>query len=136
MAKSKRTPIIEAVKDTAVVTAGAFAGTKITDALQTTLEKSGNVNAHKIAPLGATALGLIGQMFAPPMLKKVFLGMTVVSGAEVIEKSMTPTPVIPTTTTTATTTETEPVQGVRVPAYNVDGVRVPAYTQNGYRSRY
>ena len=67
------------------------------------------------------------------MAKKLFLGMTVVSGAETIEKAMQKNATAP-APAPAISTGTDPVQGVRQSAFdNLNGVRQPAYQVNGYR---
>lgn len=127
MKKGGKINLMATAQRTAIVTVGAYAGIKASDAIEKTFAKAGNAKANRIAPLVTLGVGLIGQMFVRnEMLNNLFLGMTVVSATEALEKAEvmttpTPAPAI--------------VEGVRKDAYSpVNGVRRSGSKPvNGYR---
>jgi len=136
MAK-KKLAILDTVKEGALATAGAYGGTKLSNAIETQLQKSNNANANKNAPYITSAIVLAGVLFAPAMLKPAFLGMTATAGAESLEKLEASAGAGATVPTVAPTTA--PIEGqTRVTAFSsMNGqTRVNAFSSkmNGYRN--
>ena len=84
MAKKNTKNIMEGLRDTGFGIAGAYGGVKITDAIQIGLEKGNTKNAARKAPAITGIIGVLGQVFAPPMVKPAMLGVAIAGGTELL----------------------------------------------------
>lgn len=129
----KKNTMMSAVKKTAVVTGGAWIGTKVSDLIEKQIANTRPDKANAFAPLITSAIGLVGMMFVKnENLQNAFLGMTVVSGAETLEKFESS---LTSGNTVLPTIPTASVQGSRVGASEkLNGSRIGAGQKlNGYR---
>ena len=129
MAK-KNGNMMSAIKTTAITTGGAVVGTKVSDYIEKTIAEKRPTKANKLAPLITTGLGVLGQIFVKnENAKEFFLGMTIVSTAEVLEKMM------PSEAPVYNQTTGQLIEGRRLGAsQKLNGNRVTASQKlNGYR---
>lgn len=81
MAKSKKSNISQIATKAVMAVGGGVAGNRVSDALETVLPAS--MVEH--APAVTAIAGVAGAVFLPKF-ESIFLGMTAVAGAEVVEK--------------------------------------------------